>query len=113
MSSPTPDRCDHSMDLGVRCLTCQEVSKRDSTNSNQLTGELMTSNKTLGALTGLLVVALVVVAMGWCLPVEKIQAVSVYITRYTESPSISTNYNLPKQANYKYATTVPKRTIQV
>ena len=62
---PAPDSCDHSMDLGVKCLTYQEVSKRDSTKLNQFTGELTTSNKTLGVLTGLLTAALVVVAMGW------------------------------------------------
>ena len=64
-ATPASDSCDHSMDLGVRCLTYQEISKRDSTNLNQLTGELITSSKTLGALTGLLTVALVVVGMGW------------------------------------------------
>ena len=68
---PAPDNCDHSMDLGVRCLSHQEVcvsmhdesettevSKRDSTN-------LMTSNKILGALTGFLTAALLVVTIGW------------------------------------------------
>ena len=24
-ATPAPDSCDHSMDLGVRCLTCQEL----------------------------------------------------------------------------------------
>ena len=70
-ANPAPDSCDHSMDLGVRCLTYQEVCvsihdesettevlKRDSTN-------LMTSDKILGALTGLLTAALLVVTMGW------------------------------------------------
>ena len=70
-ATPAPDSCDHSMDLGVRCLIYQEVRvsmrdesvttevlKRDSTN-------LMTSDKILGALTGLLTAALLVVTMGW------------------------------------------------
>ena len=24
-TTPAPDSCDHSIDLGVRCLTCQEL----------------------------------------------------------------------------------------
>ena len=24
-ATPAPDSCDHSMDLGVRCLTCQDL----------------------------------------------------------------------------------------
>ena len=35
------------------------------TNLNQFSGELLTTNQTLGVLTGLLAAALVVVTMGW------------------------------------------------
>ena len=129
---PAPNSCDHSMDLGVRCLTYQEVcdsmddesdatetisvtevttqkpsstlsssssssgpvsstvstkstqaihsscicstmpedglsvpSEREFTSLEQFSKELLTTNKTLGALTGLLTAALVVVTMGW------------------------------------------------
>ena len=131
-ATPAPHSCDHSMDLGVRCSSHQEVcesmhdesettatvsvtevtpqepsstlsissslsesvvqsilkahrqwivtawyktmlkgdlgripTKSNSTNLNQFSGELMTTNKTLGVLTGLLAAALVVVTMGW------------------------------------------------
>ena len=64
-ATPASETCDHFMNLGVRCSTYLEVSKRDSTNSNHFTEELITSNKTLGTLTGLLTVALVIVTMGW------------------------------------------------
>ena len=120
------DSCEHSMDVGVRCLSCQEVcesmhdesettptvsvtevttqepsstlsissslsesvkqsalkddnicttmpkddlertpTESDFTNLNQFSGELLTTNKILGAMTGLLAAALVVVTMGW------------------------------------------------
>ena len=40
-------------------------TESNSTNLNQFSGELLTTNKTLGVLTGLLTAALVVVTMGW------------------------------------------------
>ena len=41
------------------------MTKSNSTNLNQFAGDLMTANKTLGTLTGLLAAALVMVITGW------------------------------------------------
>ena len=102
---PALDSCDHTMDLGVRCSSHQEVcesssgpvsstnctestqamknncscttmpedglstlpvsTEREPTSLAQFFGELITTNQALGALTGLLAAALVVVTMGW------------------------------------------------
>ena len=64
----------------MRCLSHQEVcesssedglstlpvsTEKEPTSLAQFSGELITTNQTLGTLTGLLAAALVVVAMGW------------------------------------------------
>ena len=56
-ASLAPDSRDCSMDLGVRCLSHQEVTSSSSDNSSEA----------LGAVTGLLVVVVIVLAIGWTL----------------------------------------------
>ena len=56
-ATPAPDSCDHSMDIGVTCLSHQEVNSSSSDNSSEA----------LGAVTGLLVVVVIVLAIGWIL----------------------------------------------
>ena len=75
--TPAPDSCDHSMDLGVRCLSHQEVTSSSSDNSSTALGAVTNnSSEVLGAVTGLLMVVVIVLAIGWiltCLIMKKRQ----------------------------------------
>ena len=57
MPTPASDSCDRSMDIGVTCLSHQEVTSSSSDNSSEA----------LGAVSGLLVVVVIVLAIGWIL----------------------------------------------
>ncbi len=73
--TPAPLRCNHSMDVGVRCLpfiqvdACAVPSQGATTESSITQGTVMSTSGTLvGALIGLLAAALVVlgaVLAGW------------------------------------------------
>ena len=75
--TPAPDSCDHSMDLGVRCLSHQEVTSSSSDNSSEDLGAVTNNSiEVLGAVTGLLVVMVIALAVGWtltCLIMKKKQ----------------------------------------
>ena len=64
-----PSRCNHSMDIGVRCLPCTGACTVPSQGASSTTQSTVTSTSgTIGALIGLLAAALVVlvaVVAGW------------------------------------------------
>ncbi len=61
-----PLRCNHSMDVGVRCLPFTDACEVPSQGVSSTTQSTVTSTSgTIGALIGLLAASLVVVVAGW------------------------------------------------
>ncbi len=62
-----PSRCNHSMDVGVRCLSYEDAYVAAAKEATTMQTTRATSCDVLGALVGLLAVVLMAVVAGWIL----------------------------------------------